>query len=191
MDFPQRLRTPRLLFSRIQGGDCDDFLRLRRDPRLAPLIDVPHTPPGEQSFSAHTAHWSHHGFGWWAVRDPHSNRFLGYGGLQTALADDLSAIDIACALVPECWGRGYASELVRVAVAQGFVRLNVPEIVGFVPATHPASRRVLEKSGFRRERQVERARHPHWLYRLTARSWCAAPRPLVASRRAAGDLQPV
>ncbi|HEX6003701.1 MAG TPA: GNAT family N-acetyltransferase [Burkholderiales bacterium] len=191
MDFPQRLRTPRLLFSRLENSDRHDFLRLRRDPRIAPLLDAPHATPAEDAFPAHSAHWAAHGFGWWAVREPHGNRFIGYGGLQSATVDELPAIDIAYAFLPECWGRGYASELVRVAVAQGFVRLNAREIVGFVHVTNAASRRVLERSGFRREREVARAGRPHGLYRLSARSWCAAPHPFVAGQRAATDLQPV
>ena len=58
-----------------------------------------------------------------------------------------------------------------------------------VLSTNAASRRVVEKAGFRYERQVTHAGGPHLLYRLTAPAWHAAPRAPATRTRAADVLQ--
>jgi RimJ/RimL family protein N-acetyltransferase len=52
-------------------------------------------------------------------------------------------------LAPECWGRGYASEAVEAMVNVGFSLTQAIEINASVRVENPASRRVLEKAGFR------------------------------------------
>lgn len=51
----------------------------------------------------------------------------------------------------ELWGRGLATEAVRAAVAHAFGPLGLRRIGAGAYATNPASIRVLEKVGFRRE----------------------------------------
>lgn len=191
MEFPQQLRTPRLLFARFDHRDRDEFLRMRNHPLVTRALGTAQTGQAATVFDAHAGHWERHGYGWWAVRDPESGDFLGCGGLQSAVVDGAREIEIAYGFLPQFWGHGYASELVRVAVAQGFVRLGARELVSLVVAANTASRRVVEKSGFHCERQVIHAARPHLLYRLTARSWCVAPRAHESRTRAAGALQAV
>jgi len=52
-------------------------------------------------------------------------------------------------LAPECWGRGYASEAVDAMKNAGFSLTLAIEINASVRVENPASRRVLEKAGFR------------------------------------------
>ena len=189
MEFPQQLRTPRLHFTRTESKDRDDFLRMRGDPRFIEARGADATGAAAARFDLHTDHWERHGYGWWAVRDPETGIFLGCGGLQSARVEGADAIEVAYGFLPQFWGRGYASEVVRVAVAQGFVRLGAAEFVSFVLSTNAASRRVVEKAGFRYERQVTHAGGPHLLYRLTAPAWHAAPRAPATRTRAADVLQ--
>ena len=46
------------------------------------------------------------------------------------------------------WGRGYASEAVRMIVAFAFEEVGLQRLYAHVLAHNPASRRVLEKAGF-------------------------------------------
>jgi RimJ/RimL family protein N-acetyltransferase len=58
-------------------------------------------------------------------------------------------VEIGYALVPSCWGQGYATDAVRTLVS---LARQVPEIVRMIaptPLDRPTSGRVLEKAGFR------------------------------------------
>lgn len=174
MDYPQRLRTPRLLFSRIDHNDRDDLIALHSDS-VVRALGTSDSRSSADHLDAHIDHWVRHGYGWWTVRDPQTNRFLGCGGLQSTVVDKAREIEVAYVFLPEFSGRGYASELVRIALAQGFVRLGANDFVSVVPADDVASRRLVEKAAFLGERQLVRAQRPHVVYRVTATAWCAAP----------------
>ena len=59
--------------------------------------------------------------------------------------------EIGYALVPECWGRGLASEAVALALAWGFGRLGLQRIEACTDPRNERSRRLLERLGFRSE----------------------------------------
>jgi RimJ/RimL family protein N-acetyltransferase len=73
-------------------------------------------------------------------------------------------VEVGWALVPELWGRGYATELGAAAVDVAF-GLGVTEVVAFTLPHNAASRRVMEKLGLSYEREVVWADLPHVLYR--------------------------
>lgn len=60
-------------------------------------------------------------------------------------------------LGPSAWGRGYATEAARVLVEHTFATTELTRLEGRVFAWNPASCRVLEKAGFRREGVKQRA----------------------------------
>ncbi|HJQ64014.1 MAG TPA: GNAT family N-acetyltransferase [Burkholderiales bacterium] len=174
MDYPQRLRTPRLLFSRIAHNDLDDFIAVFSHPRVPRTLDTSDAPSSADLWDAHIDHWVRYGYGWWTVREPQTNRFLGCGGLQPTVVEKAREIEVAWAFPSQFSARGYASELVRITLAQGFVRLGAHELVSVVPDDDAASRRLVEKAGFLGERQIVRAHRRHVVYRVTATAWCAA-----------------
>jgi ribosomal-protein-alanine N-acetyltransferase len=61
------------------------------------------------------------------------------------------------------WGSGYATEAGAACIRYGFEELGLTNIVADVPSDHAASIRVLEKLGFRLEREHAGKRY----YRLT------------------------
>ena len=54
-------------------------------------------------------------------------------------------------LGPSHWGRGYATEAARALAEHAFAATDIARLEGRVFAWNPASCRVLEKAGFRRE----------------------------------------
>ncbi len=192
MGLPERFRTRRLLLSRFVAGDADDFARMRRDPRVAHMLGGarPDAETGQLAQDL-AAHWDEHGFGWWALREPEGGRFIGCGGLRRVMVAASREIEVGFGLVPEYWGRGLATELARVAAAQGFVRLGTAGLVSFTLSGNTASRRVMEKTGFTYDRDIVHAGMPHVLYRLSAQGWRMAPVESRSSARAAAAEQAV
>ena len=160
-------RTARLLLWRMRQHDRDDLCRMHTDPRvMTTLGGVRGDQQTDEFLRGAIAHWEHHGFGFWTVRDLATGRFAGRGGLlHTAIVggDD---VEVAYALLPEFWGRGLATELAQESVRVAFEVLELPDLVCFAVPTNRASRRVMEKVGFRYERDVMYHGLPHVFYRL-------------------------
>jgi [ribosomal protein S5]-alanine N-acetyltransferase len=191
MKIPERFRTRRLLLARIERSDLGDLMRMHDDPRVVEMLGGVRPANATALIEELAGHWDRPGYGWWIARDPDSGRFLGRGGLRPVVVNGASETELAYGFLPEYWGHGFATELARVAVAQGFVRIGLRDVIGLTLPGNPASRRVMEKSGFAHERDVIHAGMPHILYRLKAETWRTAPltgqpvsRPQVAELQA-------
>ena len=95
---------------------------------------------------------------------------VGRGGLQYTYAPGLNEVEAAWAIVPERWGQGLATELAGAAVAAAFEELELPWIIALALPHNFASRRVMEKTGFTYERDIEYAGLPHVLYERRIRT---------------------
>ena len=80
--------------------------------------------------------------------------FAGRGGLKHTSIGERDEVEVAYALLPQYWGQGLATELAVASVRAGFEVLHRPDLVCFTLTTNRASQRVMEKVGFRYERDV-------------------------------------
>jgi RimJ/RimL family protein N-acetyltransferase len=120
----------------------------------------------------------------WAVEVPGGAEFIGFVGLLEPSFDEAftPCVEIGWRLAAPSWGRGYAPEAARAALAHGFDRLGLDEIVSFTVPANANSRRVMEKLGMRHD-PADDFDHPnlaegdpmrrHVLYRLAASEWRA------------------
>ncbi len=127
-------------------------------------------------------HFARRGFGIWAVEAPGVADFIGFVGLSD-IPDSMPCcpgVEIVWTLAPAHWHRGYATEAAQAALADGFGRLALDEIVAFTAAVNAPSRRVMARLGMRHDRDGDFPHPrippgnplcPHVLYR-------AAPPPL-------------
>jgi ribosomal-protein-alanine N-acetyltransferase len=86
------------------------------------------------------------GYGRWAVVEREGGRLVGSCGFWPLA--ETGEVDFGYLLARDCWGRGYATEAGRAALAYGFGRLGFGEVVARVLPENAASGRVLEKLGF-------------------------------------------
>ena len=98
-------------------------------------------------------------------------RFIGRGGLKTYQIDGKDVIGLAYAVMPDYWNRGFATEMAQASLEVGFGHLGFPEIGSWTLPTNLASQRVMEKLGFRYERDFDFAGLTHRFYRLVAEDW--------------------
>jgi RimJ/RimL family protein N-acetyltransferase len=94
-----------------------------------------------------------HGFGRMAVIEKASGRLVGFSGLKYVA--ELDEVDIGYRFLPDCWGKGYATESARAVMEQDAREHGARRIVGTVHPDNPSSGRVLEKLGLRFERVLE------------------------------------
>ncbi len=172
-------RTERLIAARPRLEDFADLCQLHQDPRVMKTLAPAGAPNGgllsaeetRQFLRRNVEHWDRHGYGLWVFRDGANGRFVGRGGLHHTRAGGADEVEVAYALLADYWGRGLATEMAEASVAIGFERLGLPDLVCLTLTTNRASQRVMEKAGFRYERDIVHAGLPHVFYRLTAAQW--------------------
>jgi RimJ/RimL family protein N-acetyltransferase len=94
-----------------------------------------------------------YGFGRLAVIEKESGRLVGFCGFKYVI--ELGEIDIGYRFLPDCWGKGYATESGAALMAQDRRARGIRRVVGTVHPDNPASGRVLEKLGLRFERTLD------------------------------------
>lgn len=83
--------------------------------------------------------------GFLAVAEKESGSFIGLGKI---VPFENGITEIGYALLPEFWGKGYASEITRLLIEYARKLGNVDELIGLVNPQNEGSIRVLTKHGF-------------------------------------------
>jgi RimJ/RimL family protein N-acetyltransferase len=144
------VRTERLLLRRWRAADRAPFAALNADPRVMEFFPGPLSRADSDALAARVEeHFATHGFGPWAVEVPDALPFAGFVGLSVPAfaAAFTPCVEIGWRLDPALWGRGYATEAARAALAVGFAQIGLAEIVAFTVPANVRSRRVMEKVG--------------------------------------------
>jgi RimJ/RimL family protein N-acetyltransferase len=135
------LKTQRLFLRRWRAADVAPFAAMNADPRV--MEHFPALLTLEESaarVAGIEAHFEEHGFGLWAVEVPGVTAFAGFVGIVVPRfeAHFTPCVEIGWRLAAEFWGRGYATEAARAALAFGFEQARLAEIVSFTTPTTSA-----------------------------------------------------
>lgn len=169
--------TARLSAERLRTAHFDDVQRMHSDAKvMATLAGVRNESQTRALIHANEEHWNRYGYGLWFFRDRATAAFVGRGGLRNVEIGGGPEIEVAYALMADFWNRGLATEMARAAVRIAFEHIEIDALVCFTQPTNHASRRVMEKAGFRYEREVVHAGLPHVLCRLRRDSWAEGGR---------------
>ena len=98
------------------------------------------------------ASYRDHGFGLYRMDAKASGEPIGMCGLLKR--DTLDDADLGYALLPEFCGHGYAVEAATAVLAHARATLGLGRILAITDPANRASMRLLEKLGFRLEKQV-------------------------------------
>jgi RimJ/RimL family protein N-acetyltransferase len=174
----RELRTERLRLRRWRRSDRESFAVLNADPNVMEFYPAPLTRAQSDAMVERIeAGFDRLHYGLWAVDVTATGTFAGYVGLAPATfeAHFTPAVEVGWRLDRPHWGHGYATEAARAAVADGFERLGLAEIVSFTAVVNHRSERVMQKIGMTRN-PGEDFDHPslprghplqrHVLYRL-------------------------
>jgi len=94
-------------------------------------------------------HHNQYGFCYFAVDRLDTNSFIGFIGLmhQTYETGFDPFIDLGWRLLPEAWGKGFASEGAQACVDFAFSKLDLPQLFAIAPKLNKKSQRVMQKIG--------------------------------------------
>jgi RimJ/RimL family protein N-acetyltransferase len=172
------LRTPRLVLRQWREADLEPFAALNADPEAMRYFPAPLTRAESDALAARArAAIEERGYGWWAVEVVGAAPFIGFIGLAEPSfeAHFTPAVEVGWRLAREHWGKGYATEGARAALAFGFDELALDEIVSFTSVLNEPSWRVMERLGMTHDPAGDfdhprlppgHPLRPHVLYRL-------------------------
>ena len=148
------VETERLI---LRGHRLDDFRFLATmwaDPEVTRFI-APAPATAEEAwarFLRYAGHWAMMGYGYWAVEEKASGRYIadiGFADHRRAIVPVLDGPEIGWVLSATEAGAGYATEAVRAAVAWGDGHFRDRRTVCIIAPDHARSIRVAEKAGYR------------------------------------------
>jgi len=172
------IRTERLILRPWQDSDLPLFAAQNADPVVMRFLHGPLTREQSDAYAARAmAHLAAYGFAKWAVEVPGVAPFIGAVGLTHVPfeADFTPAVEAAWRLNRAHWGQGYATEAARAAIADGFQRIGLRQIVAITAIDNHASRRVMQRLGMQYASDFDHPLVPpdspvrrHALYRLAS-----------------------
>ncbi|HEX2012419.1 MAG TPA: GNAT family N-acetyltransferase [Roseateles sp.] len=180
---PIEFDTARLRLRAWRDEDRAPFAALNADPAVMEFFPAPQSrAQSDASIDAWMAQFEAQGWSNWAVQTRARGEFIGFVGLSVPRRQlpCSPCVEIGWRLARRFWGQGYASEAARGALALGFGRLQLAEIVSFTALGNLRSRAVMARIGMRPDPAGE-FDHPalpeghvlrrHCLYRLARADW--------------------
>lgn len=168
--------TSRLILRTWKDSDLPVFAEQNADPVVMRFITGVLTREESDAYVERARkHFAQTGFCKWAVEAPGVAPFIGAVGLTYVkfAASFTPAVEVAWRLNQRYWGQGYATEAAQAAIADGFNRIGLVEIVSMTALANAASMKVMERMGMRRAFEFDHPDHPegdplrrHVLYRL-------------------------
>ncbi|MBA4210486.1 MAG: GNAT family N-acetyltransferase [Parvibaculum sp.] len=177
------LTTERLILRPWRAEDFEPFAAMSADPKV--MEHFPSTltrADSDNVASILKTDIEIMGYGFWALEVPGEAAFIGFVGIRpvTFEAHFVPAVEIGWRLAPAHWGKGYATEAARAALAHGFGALGLTEIVSFTTTMNLRSQTVMQRIGMTHD-ETDDFDHPalaeghrlkrHVLYRLRAEDW--------------------
>ena len=149
----QSLSTARLRIDPLVMEDAEGFLALYGDPGVMKYLPVPPLANIEAARSLLETYVERIAAGEqfrWAIRTRDDDAIIGALKLDTP-NDAGRAAEIGYMLVRDAWGKGYATEAMRALIHHAFTVLNRHYLEALIYADNTASRRLVERLGFKLE----------------------------------------
>ena len=161
------LETERLILRRFTAEDEDLLFELDNDPDVMLYINggapVHREEIVDETLPAFLGYYDRFdGYGFWAVIEKDSGRFLGWFHFRPGEGAGPLEPELGYRLHRFAWNKGYGSEGSRALIDRGFSELGVERVYAETMVVNTGSRRVMEKAGMREVRIF----HADWPVRI-------------------------
>lgn len=166
----QYIETRRLILRSWQEADIPHLTRMNSDGKV--MEHFLKKLSYEETIAMYNQiqeEFARYGFGTYAVTEKDTSTFVGFVGLHnvTFEVDFVPAVEILWRLLPEFWGKGYATEAATACLNYAKNELKLKEVVSFTSLPNKRSEHVMQKVGMTR---IKEFNHPllepnHPLYR--------------------------
>jgi len=160
-----RLDTRRLTLRQWEAKDFEPFAEYYADEETARFVGGrADRDQAWRRLASQIGHWALLGFGYWAVEEKETGRFVGGVGLWRSAG--WPELELGYWLVPAMLGKGYATEAGAASRDLAFDVLRAESLVSYIDPANEPSIRVAERLGARFEKVIELlSLGPHCVYR--------------------------
>ena len=85
-------------------------------------------------------------FGYFKVFEKYTNNFIGIGAIT--INNDFSEAEIEYMLIPDYWGKGYGSEIVRNLLKKAEETRSIQKVIAITDPNNFVSKKILFNNGF-------------------------------------------
>ncbi len=156
----------RLVAEPLSLAHEDELAVLHADPRVMATMGGATATPDESRawLERNLVHGAEPGCGVFVFREQATGRFVGRGAIRRIEIGGREEVEVGYAVVADMWGRGMATEMASALVDHASAH-GLADLVAYTEPANAASRRVMEKSGFAYEREVDHHGRLQVLYR--------------------------
>lgn len=147
--------TARTLMRAHRPDDLDAMVALWADEHVTRFISGRPATRSEtwSRLLRYIGHWQALGFGYWAVEDRETGRYIGeigFADFKREIEPSLGSVpEAGWALTPEVHGKGIATEVMSAALDWTDSHFVEPHTVCIIDPEHKASMQVAKKLGYR------------------------------------------
>jgi RimJ/RimL family protein N-acetyltransferase len=181
------LVTERLRLRGIRGSDFEDYAALYADPDVVRLLGNGETWDRGRAWR-HMAfavgHWQLEGSGIWVAEEIANGLFVGVVGFWEPAT--WPGFELAYHLTRRHWGKGYATEAGRAALAHAFTVWQRDHVISLIHPKNLPSIRVAERIGERLEGRLDHFGRVMFRYGLDRATFLREIAPAGVMARRAG-----
>ena len=150
--------TARLTLRLMTRDDIDGMLAIFADPRVMASFGVPpfDRTRMERWVNGNLAHQERYGYGNFAVVHKADQCLVGDCGLEHMEVDGRNEVEIGYDFRSDYWCRGLATEAASAVRDFAFGHMELERVISLIRPENIASRRVAEKVGMVKEREIPR-----------------------------------
>jgi RimJ/RimL family protein N-acetyltransferase len=166
------LETERLLLRPFRDSDIDEYATMCADPEVMRFLGERSVLTRDQAWrqmAMFVGHWQLRGFGVWIVEERASGSLVGRVGLH--YPEGWPDRELAWTLARPYWGRGFAHEAARAALAHAFETLGWQRVISLIDPHNHRSIRLAERLGERPEGEVTIQDHRLIVYAIAREAW--------------------
>lgn len=168
MQLIESFETPRMSANKISPADFPDLLCMYNNPQVMKTLGgLRSAEEIQKTLAWNLQQWEDYGHGLWIFRSKINQLFIGRGGLRRIVVDGVEEIEVTYSLMPEFWEQGLGTEIASACVKIAFELLESKHIICTALVGNLASQRIMEKVGFRYEREISHSNFQQVLYRMT------------------------
>ena len=145
-----------MLLRQFRESDWDDYAMMSADVEVMRHIGTGLALTRDESWRSianFLGHWQLRGYGMWALESKETGEFLGRAGFYDP--PGWPGFELGWVLGRQYWGRGYASEAARAALAHAFDGLGKQRVISLIRHGNARSIRVAEAIGERLAGEAE------------------------------------
>lgn len=161
------LETPRLLLRPFTPADFEALYAVIGDPVTMQFYPFPFDKQSTLDWiERNLRRYEEDGSGLRAVVLKSSGEMIGDCGPVWQEVEGMRELEIGYHIRRDHWGRGYATEAARVAMAYAFEKFPVERVISLIRPENIPSRRVAEKNGLVIDREIDWKGIRHFIYTI-------------------------